>query len=273
MSKLPKCLEATEDDLHKLLVARSHVGSNNLDVNMEDYVWKRAPSGHYLVNLAKTWQKLTLAARIIASIENPKDVCVISSRTLGQRAVLKYANFTGAKAIAGRFTPGTFTNYVQKNYHEPRLVVVTDPRLDSQALVESSYVNVPTIALCNTDSPLRYVDCAIPCNNAGKLSIGLIFWLLAREVLRLRGALDRSEPWSVMPDLFFYRNPEEAEREEAAAAAAASLATAAEAEGDRAGFDGADGAADWNLDDPNSGMPGGFNVAVNWTADVDPAVQ
>jgi len=190
---------------------------------MENYVFKRRQDGVHILHLRKTYEKLLLAARAIAAIENPADVYVISSRPMGQRAVLKFARYTGATPIAGRFTPGAFTNQIQAAFREPRLLVVTDPVTDHQPITEASYVNIPVIAFCNTDSPLRYVDVAVPCNNKGTHSVGLMWWMLAREVLRLRGTISRNLPWEtdVMPDLFFYRDPEEQEKEEAAKAEAA----------------------------------------------------
>lgn len=94
---------------------------------------------------------------------------------------------------------------------------MTDPRADHQPVTEASYANIPVISFANVDSPTKYIDIVIPCNNKGEKSIGLMWWFLAREVLRLRGVISRELPWEVMPDLFFYRDPEEAEKEEQAA--------------------------------------------------------
>ncbi|KAL4950365.1 ribosomal protein S2, flavodoxin-like domain-containing protein [Aspergillus filifer] len=216
-SQLPPMFNPTPQDIEMLLAAQCHLGSKNLQVHMDPYLWKTRPDGVNVINVGKTWEKILLAARIIAAIDNPADICVISARPYGQRAVLKFASHTGATAIAGRFTPGNFTNYITRSFKEPRLIIVTDPRTDAQAIKEASYVNIPVIALCDTDSPTDFVDVAIPTNNKGRHAIGLIWWLLAREVLRLRGTLaNREVEWDVVVDLYFYRDPEAEENKEIA---------------------------------------------------------
>ncbi|KAK6745575.1 hypothetical protein RB195_011978 [Necator americanus] len=211
----------TEDDVLKLIATQAHIGSANVDFQMEQYVYQRRFDGTYIINLKKTWEKLLLAARAIAAVENPADVVVVSARPYAQRALLKFAAHTGATAIFGRFSPGCLTNQIQKTFKEPRLLVISDPRVDHQVVTEASYVNVPVISFCNTESPLKLIDIAIPCNNKGEQSIGLMWWLLAREILILRGKISRQTGFvlddkEIMPDLYFYRDPQESEKQEAA---------------------------------------------------------
>jgi len=265
-SKLPSVLAATDEEIQLLLAAQSHIGSKNCDKGMLPYVWKRRSDGIHIINIGKTWEKLVLAARVIAAVENPNDVCVISARPYGHRAVLKYAANTGAQAIAGRFTPGSFTNYITRSFKEPRLIVVTDPRVDHQAIREASYVNIPVIAFCDTDAPLKFVDVAVPTNNKSRHSIGLMWWLLAREVLRLRGTIPRtSDGWNVMVDMFFYRDPEEVEKQQQEEAQS-KLQAATEAQGEDAG--------DWGVSAPAAGTidPGlvAAEGGLDWSAEPGP---
>jgi len=244
-----------------MIACNVHLGSQNMDTAMARYVFKRNENGAHVIDIRKTWEKLQLAARAIVAIENPKDVCAValsshSSVPYAQRAVLKLGQYTGCRTIAGRFTPGTFTNQQQSHFFEPRLLIASDTRKDHQPIVEASYVNMPVIAFCNTDSSLRGIDIAIPCNTNGKNSIALMYWMLAREVQRLNNKASRDKEWAVMVDMFVYRDPEEAEKQQQQRAL--EDAGHSDVTGTTTGGDG--GASDWNAES------GGADTGAEWGA-------
>jgi len=207
-------LTMTEEDVKKIIASQICCGTQNIREEMRPYIYSRSSELLHIFDIRKFWDKLLLAARVLVAFHAPADICALSERQYGKRAVLKFASFTGAMPMAGKYIPGTFTNQITKKFCEPRVLVCQSPIGESQAIVEASYMNIPVIAFCNSDTHLKHVDVAIPCNTNGKEAIGTSWWMLCRQLLKFRGKIPPSAEWEIMPDLFFYRDLDEVEEQE-----------------------------------------------------------
>ncbi|KAI8083812.1 40S ribosomal protein SA [Thamnidium elegans] len=193
-------LDPTPEDILLLLAAKCHLGTTHVTPKMKKYVYTRRGDGTFIIDINKTWQKLVLAARVLASVKEGTDIYVTSTSVRGRRPASKLSMFLNTVVNLGRFSPGTLT----KSTVEPRLLVCLDPYDDMQAITESSRCCIPVISFVNSDSSLEYVDIAIPCNTVGSQSIGVMCYLLARAVLRLGGKVNYDTQWQVIPDMFFH---------------------------------------------------------------------
>ena len=174
--------------LEDLLAAGLHIGTRIKTGDMEPYIYRVRPDGLFILNIGKTDEKIRLAARFIGRFE-PERTLIISSRLYGKTPVEKCCALTSAIPLVGRFMPGLISNPLQPYHADPQVVMVTDPRADWQAIKEASTAGVPVIALCDTDNVFSGVDLAIPVNNKGRRALAMLYWLLARQVLRERGEL------------------------------------------------------------------------------------
>lgn len=206
---------------------------------MSKYIYKRREDDVYIINPVKIYEKIQVAARMIAAIPEPETVICVSRRETGQRAVYKFGHYTQGTSIAGRWTPGMLTNQITKKFVEPRLLIVNDPRLDYKALVEGSYVNIPVIAICGTDNNLTYVDCAIPCNNRSKQAIAMVYYLLTKAVMELKGKSKDFE--QAVPGEFMFRDDKEEKKNEEEYVEEGAEEGAEEGQGEAAGDDESEG--------------------------------
>ena len=175
-------------DEDTFLTCGVHIGTKQKSKDMQPYVYKVRDDGLRILNVNLTSEKITEAATFLKEYD-PKDVLVVSARQYGWKPAKKFANACGFVCIAGRFTPGRLTNPEMRFFIEPKVIVLTDPAADAQAFREAVNIDIPVIAMCDSNNLTTDIDIIVPGNNKGRRSLALIYWLMAREILRMKGEL------------------------------------------------------------------------------------
>lgn len=169
-----------------------HYGRSIKTTFSQEYIYGMHPRGFYLIDLSKTLEKLYIAAKFLSRFE-PHEVLIHTSREYGAKAIDMMSKILGYHGIAGRFPPGTLTNYILDTYRDVSVLLVLDHTFDQQAVIEAAKVKIPIISFVDTNSNGEFVDLAIPGNNKGRGSIAALFWSLTVLTLRESGILGEEE--------------------------------------------------------------------------------
>ena len=179
----------------KYLEAGAHIGTRTKHGAMREYIYKARDDGLHVLDIKKLDERIRAAAALLAKYPLEKTY-IVGNKDNAKQPVTKMCELAGFQPLVGRFTPGRFTNPSREDFVEPELVMVIDPAVDKQAIKEAFDINIPIIALCDTNNNPRYVDVIIPTNNKGRKSIALMLWLLTREILKIRGTIKADEEFT-----------------------------------------------------------------------------
>ncbi len=171
-----------------LLSAGIHIGTRMKTKDMVPFIYRVRPDGLFVLDVKKTDERIRVAAKFLARYE-PSKIVAVAARLYGREPVKKFCEITKATPIIGRFIPGMLSNPLYAGRIEPNAVIVSDPKADAQAVKEAGAIGIPVIALCSTDNEFAGVDFVIPTNNKGRRALAVIYWLLARQMLREKGEL------------------------------------------------------------------------------------
>lgn len=181
-----------------LLSAGIHIGTRMKTKDMEQFIYRVRSDGLFVLDVKKTDERIRVTAKFLARFE-PAKIAAAAARLYAQEPVRKFCEVIRATPVAGRFIPGLLSNPLYPNRIEPEVLIVSDPRADCQAVKEASSAGIPVVALCSTDNEFSGVDLVIPTNNKGRRALAVVYWLLARQVLREKGELapDKDLPLTI----------------------------------------------------------------------------
>ncbi|MBC8502162.1 MAG: 30S ribosomal protein S2 [Nitrosopumilus sp.] len=188
MSEQPEIIDIKK----KVISTGIRVGTQVKTKFMKQFIEKASPEGLYMLNIDMTLEKIKTCAKFINRV-GAENIIACSGRQYAGIPIEKFCEMTGAKQLLGRFMPGTLTNPSLPYYIEPKLILISDPEVDVQALIEATNAGIPIIGIANTDNVTSKLDVIIPANNRGRKSLATVYWLLVRQILIEKGELKENE--------------------------------------------------------------------------------
>ncbi len=176
--------------LEEYIKAGVHIGTRIKTKDMKKYIAKIRRDGLAIIDITKTDEKLKVVSRLLSRYE-PNEILIVGRRETAKKPLQMVNKYTKILTYPGRYPPGLLTNVSLKDFVDVEVVIVTDPILDKNALLDAYRTGKIIVGLVDTNNTLRYIDLAIPCNNRGAKSLALIYYLLAREYLRNRGIIPK----------------------------------------------------------------------------------
>jgi small subunit ribosomal protein S2 len=192
----------------KVLTTGIRVGTQVKTKFMKSFITQASPEGLYMLDIDITLEKIKTAAKFINRLGTDK-LIVCSGRQYAETPIEKFCEMLDSKKLLGRFMPGTLTNPSLPYYIEPKLVFISDPQVDEQAIIEATNAGIPVIGIANTDNITSNLDVIIPANNRGRKALATVYWLLVRQILIERGELKEDESMKYEIDDFETKITEE----------------------------------------------------------------
>jgi small subunit ribosomal protein S2 len=169
-----------------------HIGTKFRTKAMEKFIYKTRPDGLSVLNLQKVDERLRIAGKFLSDYE-PEDILIICRRENGWEAVKKFNAVTGIDVFAKRYPPGILTNIELETFIEKKVILIVDEWADRNAIKDAIRMGIAVIALCDTNNHANNIDLIIPCNNKGHKSLGLVFYVLAKEYMINKGKIKKED--------------------------------------------------------------------------------
>lgn len=188
----PKPLESDIDrkddqtiltSLEDYIKTASYLGTKVITPSMRKYVYRRRLDGLAILNTLLVDKKLAEGIEFVKRFK-PGDWTLVCKREAGWRAAKMFAELTGVRIFTKKYPSGVLTNTHLDDFIETKMVLICDPWLDKNALADAKNIRIPVVGICDTNNHSTDIDVVMIGNNKSNKSMGLFFWLMAREYMK-----------------------------------------------------------------------------------------